>query len=100
MMVSNMVNEQLHAPLLATDQMIQFAVDHQNVNVDPVVARQMHLSTVDTISDLINRPRRLFLGQYDGTFSQEEVLIDFDGKWVDCTAVIAQPVYCKPIPNS
>ena len=98
-MSSNMINEQLRAPLLATNETIQFAVDHQNTSVDPVVARRMHLSTVDTISDLINRPRRLFLGQYDEFFWQVDVLIDFDGEWVDCSTVLAQPTFCKPMSN-
>jgi hypothetical protein len=98
-MSSNMINEQLRAPLIATNGVIQFAVDHQNVKVDPVLGRTMHLSTVDTISDLINRPRRLFLGQYDEYFSQVDVLIDFGGEWADCSTVYAQPVFCKPISN-
>ena len=98
-MSSNMINQQLRAPLLETDKMIQFAVDNRNTTVDPVVARQMHLSTVNTIADLINRPRRLFLGQYDDSFSQVDILIDFNGEWADCTAILGQPVFCKTISN-
>jgi hypothetical protein len=94
---SNMVNEQMRAPLIATDQLIQFAVDHQNTIVDPAVARQMHLSSLRNISDLINRPHRLFLGQYDEFYSQVGVLIDFEGEWVECSTVSAQPVFCNPI---
>jgi hypothetical protein len=98
-MSGNMINEQLRAPLLATDDMIQFAVVNQNSTVDPDLARRMHLGAVNTFSDLINRPRRLFLGHYDEYFSQVDVLIDFDGKWVDCSTIIAQPGFCKPISN-
>ena len=98
-MSSNMINEQLRAPLIATNNVIQFAIDHQNVKVDPAVARAMHLATVDTISNLINRPRRLFLGKYDNYFSQVDVLIDFDGTWVDCATVYNQPIQCDPIPT-
>lgn len=94
-MVSNMINQQMGAPLLATNQLIQFAIDHQNTKVDPIIARQMQLSTLDPIASLIDRPRRLFLGKYDETFSQVEVLIDFGGEWVDCTTVSLQPVYCQ-----
>ena len=60
---SNMINEQLRAPLIVTDNLIQFAVDHQNVKVDTTIAKAMHLSSIDPISNLINRPRRLFLGR-------------------------------------
>ncbi len=96
---SNMINEQLRAPLIATDRLIEFAVDHQNTSVDPATARQMHLSAVNTISDLIKRPRRLFLGQYDNYYGQVNVLIDFQGEWVDCTTVSGQPVFCNSISN-
>jgi hypothetical protein len=98
-MSSNMINEQLRAPLIATDRLIQFAIDHQNTSVDPVIARQMHLSSVDTIKNSINRPRRLFMGQYDEFFSQVNVLIDFKGEWVECSTISAQPVFCKSISN-
>jgi hypothetical protein len=94
-MSSNMINEQLRAPLIATDRLIQFAVDHQNSNVNPTLARQMHLSAVNTISGVLNRPRRLFLGQYDEYFGQVNILVDFDGEWVDCSTVSAQPVFCQ-----
>ncbi|MGD0750194.1 MAG: hypothetical protein ABSA23_02180 [Anaerolineales bacterium] len=94
-MVSDMINQQLRAPMLATNQLIQFAIDHQNTKVDPTIARQMQLSTIDPIASLIDRPRRLFLGKYDETFLQVDVLVDFGGKWVDCTTVSLQPVYCQ-----
>jgi len=95
-MSSNMINEQLRAPLIATNDMIQFVIDHQNAKVDPTIARAMHLNTVDTISSLINRPRRLFLGNYDEYFSQVDVLIDFSGEWATCSTVYRQAVYCEP----
>jgi hypothetical protein len=94
-MISDMINQQMRAPLLATNQLIQFAVDHQDTKVDPTIARLMQLSTLDPIASLIDRPRRLFLGKYDQTYSQVDVLIDFGGVWVDCTTVSLQPVYCQ-----
>jgi hypothetical protein len=96
---SNMINEQLRAPLIATDRLIEYAVDHQNTNMDPTTARQMHLSSLSTISNLLNRPRRLFLGKYDNSFSQVDVLIDFHGEWADCTTVSGQVVFCDTISN-
>jgi len=94
-MVSDLINQPLRAPMLATNDLIQFAINHQSISVDPAIARQMHLSTIDPISDLINRPHRLFLGQYDDSFFQVDVLIDFGGAWVDCTTINLQPVFCK-----
>ncbi len=98
-MLGNLINSQLRAPLMATNEMIQFAIDNRNVAVDPDLARQMHLSSANTILDLIDRPRRLFLGHYDSSYWQVEVLIDFDGEWVNCTTVTGQPVFCRPVAN-
>jgi hypothetical protein len=96
---SNMINQQMRAPLLNTDNVIQFAINHQNGTVDPAIAREMRMSIVNTIPELLNRPRRLFLGKYDEYFQQVEVLIDFSGTWVDCSTVVGQPVFCNPISN-
>jgi len=98
-MSSNVMNEQLRAPLIATQADLQFAIDHQNVSVDPIQARSMRLSTFATISSLFNRPYRLFLGKYDEFYSQADVLIDFNGEWIDCNNVSSQPVFCQPASN-
>jgi hypothetical protein len=96
-MTSNLVNEQLRSSLLATDRLIQFAVDNRNTVVDPALARQEHLAALRTVSDLINRPRRLFLGRYDEYMNQINVLIDFDGEWAYCTTVSGQAIFCMPL---
>ncbi len=93
-MLGDMINQQLRAPLVATNDLIQFAIDHQNTAVDPALARQEHLSTISPVASLIDRPRRLFLGQYDENFTQIDVLVDFAGTWVNCTTVSLQPVFC------
>ena len=95
-MSSNMINEQLRAPLIQTNNVLQFAIDHQNGNVDPVIAREMHMGIVGTIPTLINRPRRLFLGTYDDYYHAVDVLVDFNGVWVDCSIIYNQPVNCDP----
>jgi hypothetical protein len=94
-MLSDMINQPLRAPLIATNQLIQFAIDNQNTKVNPTIARQEHLNTIEPIASMIERPRRLFLGTYDETFSQVDVLIDFNGAWVDCSTVYLQPVFCQ-----
>ena len=98
-MSSNMINEQLRAPFLETNQALQFAIDHQNTSVDPLIARTMHLSTIETMSSLFNQPRRLFLGKYDASYYQVDILIDFNGTWADCTTANTQPVFCKITPT-
>ncbi len=96
-MSSNLINSQLRAPLLGTDKLIRFAIENEGTTVDPALARQMHLSSLNTVADLIDRPRRLFLGTYDVSYWQVEVLVDFDGEWVTCTTVGGEPVFCKSL---
>ncbi|HEY5271557.1 MAG TPA: hypothetical protein VII97_14570 [Anaerolineales bacterium] len=96
-LAGNLVNNQLRTPFVATNNLIQFAQDSQGRNVDPTVARNMHLSSVNTISSLLNRPRRLFLGRFNAVYGQVEVLIDFAGTWASCTTIYGEPVFCQPI---
>jgi len=92
---SNMISEQLRLPLVGMDKALEFAIGHQGVNVDPALARSMHLNSVNDINSLFGRPHRLFLGEYDEYYSQADVLIDFDGEWAECNVVSAQPVMCR-----
>jgi hypothetical protein len=94
---SNILNDQLRTPLVVTNELIQFAVDNQGKTVDPALARSMHLSAVNSIADLINLPRRLFLGQFNGALGQVEVLIDFSGKWAECDTISGQLIFCQPM---
>ena len=96
-MAGNMINEQLRDPLISENELIQFAIDHQNETVSPEVARNIHLSSLDQVSDLLNRRYRLFMGTYDRNFGQVNVLVDFSGKWADCTVIYSQPVDCERI---
>ncbi len=94
-MTGNIINEQLREPLIAANELIQFGIDHQGETLPIQVARNAHLSALDSVKDLINRPYRIFLGTYDKSFGQVNVLVDFDGEWVDCTMIYSQPVFCK-----
>jgi hypothetical protein len=94
-MSGEIIKEKFREPLLVTNNLIQFGINHQGEVVPFQEALNVHLSTLDTVKDLINRPYRLFLGTYESSFGQVNVLVDFDGEWVDCTLINAQPVFCK-----
>jgi hypothetical protein len=96
---SNMISEQLRLPLMGTDKALKFAIDNQGVEVNPALARSMHLASFKAISNLLDRHHRLFLGEYDEYYSQANVLIDFHGEWVECTTVSGQPVMCNSTAN-
>jgi hypothetical protein len=91
---SNMINEQLRAPLIGTDKVIRLVIKDQAGKVDPVLVQTMHLKSFDPITPLIDRPRRLFLGKYNDYYDQVDVLVDFQGEWTYCNTVNGQPVFC------
>jgi len=80
---------------METNAAIQFAIDHPDINVSSTTARDMHFGTIQTLSPDLNQPRRFFLGKYDDSYYQVDVLIDFNGTWADCNTANTQPVFCK-----
>jgi hypothetical protein len=94
-MSSNMINEQLRAPFIETDSAIQFVLDNPNMSVTSTLAREKHYGTIQTLSPVLDQPRRLFLGKYDNSYYQVDILIDFNGTWADCNTANTQPVYCR-----
>lgn len=95
LVANNLINEQFRSPILAINGLVNFAVDNKDIDVEPILARQMHLGALGGVRDFLKPSFRLFLGGYDDTFSQVDVLIDFDGKWILCSTVNGTPTYCR-----
>ncbi len=89
-----MINTNLREPVQVINSLIQFAADNEGVEVPRETARQMHLSAVRQITEVIQKPRQLTLIGYDGNFGIVDTLVDFDGTLVKCTTVFAQPTDC------
>ena len=98
-LAGNLVSENLRTPFVDTNNLIQFSLDNRGKTVDPTLARNMHLGSLNAISSLLDRPRRLFLGPINAVNGQVEVLIDFDGAWAACTTINGAPVFCRILPN-
>ena len=79
------------------DTTIEYALEHRGQTIDSKIAREMDLSTVDSIADLINRPRRLVVSSYNNTLGE---LVEFDNIPVHCVVVYAQPVFCERVTSS
>lgn len=93
--VDNFNNEPLRLPVLEVNDTIQFAVDHQDEQVDRTRARAMHMSSLRTVKDVISQPRRLIVRSYDQWLGQINVLVRFGNTWVDCSVVYNQPSFCQ-----
>ncbi len=88
-------NQPLRSAVISMDETIQYASEHQGQVIDPQVAREMHLSTIDSVADLLDRPRHLVVSGYNNDLGQVHVLVIFGNTPVDCVVVYAQPAFCK-----
>lgn len=93
----SLLNSYLRKPVQVVDALMQYAVDNTGKEVPSAEARAMHLAAVRTIKDYLPRERRLIVQEYDQSLFQIEVLIDFEGIWVECITVSDQVSYCKPL---
>jgi hypothetical protein len=92
------INAPFREPLNALDTVIQFALDHQGTEVDGATARRMYLGSLNSIRDLLPRPRRMFIYTFSETFDQVDVLVDFDGQMARCMTIANKPSFCKLLP--
>ncbi|HVN15879.1 MAG TPA: hypothetical protein VMT73_09085 [Anaerolineales bacterium] len=95
--VDGLNNEPLRTALVTTNQSIQFAVDHQGQTVDPQLARQMHQSALNTITNLLPQPRRLIVQDFNQDLGQVHVLVRFGDQWVQCLSLYNQLSNCNAV---
>jgi hypothetical protein len=91
----NSYSEPLLHPVAVTNQLIQFAVDHQGQAVDPTLASQIHLRAMEAIQDLLHQPRQLILSGFDENMSNMRVLVRFSDTWVECSVVDNLVNFCE-----
>ncbi|HEY2979782.1 MAG TPA: hypothetical protein VGJ22_01260 [Anaerolineales bacterium] len=92
--VDGLNNEPLRSALIAVDQTVQFAVDHQGQALDPKLQQQMHLRSLRAVEPLIELPRRLIVQDFDRTLGELHILIRFGNVWVSCLSLYNQPTSC------
>jgi len=93
--IDGLYNKQIREPILAVNNLIQFAVDNTGKELSVETRRTMHLAAVNTIEDLLPLERTLILSNYDQMLGQIDVLVKFNGSWVKCTTIYNQVTFCK-----
>lgn len=88
-------NQPLRSGLLAVDETIQFAVDHQGQTVDQKAVLRMHLGALRLIKEHIDKPRKLTIGGFDQFLGEVSVLVRFGDVWATCISIYNQPSNCK-----
>ena len=91
----HLVNEKFREATLVTDSLIQFGSENYGEEVDKTLARKIHLSALNEIGDMILRPYKITIIEYENTLGRIELLVDFDGEFAICTVFYAQPVRCR-----
>jgi hypothetical protein len=92
-----LVNQPFRESLQVIDNIIQFTLDNEGKEIDRATARVMHLGAIGAVRDLIHKPRRLIIGDFTETVDRVDILVDFDGQWVNCVTVSAQAAFCKKV---
>jgi hypothetical protein len=89
-----LINSNLREPMQAVNNLLQFAADNEGVEVPKETARKMHLSTVNQLGGIIQKDYELTLIGFDENIGIVDILVDFEGTLVKCTAIYSQPTDC------
>jgi hypothetical protein len=91
-------NKPLRDAVIVMNNTLQFAADHQGLEINPAVSRAMHLAALRQISDLVGQPHELIIGAFDQHLDQVHIVVRFDGEaLVDCLTVHNQITNCTRI---
>jgi len=95
--VDSLNNELLRAPIDALNSTIQFSVDNQGKEIDPLESRRMHLGALRPVENLVTSERKFIISGYDQFLEQVDVLARFESAWVECKLVANQLITCKQV---
>ena len=95
--VDGLNNEKLRSPIDALNLTTQFMLDHRGEEIDPAVARRMHLGALRTVENLVTPERKFIVSGYDQFLEQVQVLARFDKAWVECDLVVNQLIRCEQV---
>ena len=93
----SLMTRQFREPIVIIDTLMQNGADYYNQEVDKFEAREMHLSIVRPLDDLVLQQRSLTLVDVDAYLSVMKALVDFNGEWAVCHLVYLQPTFCEII---
>jgi hypothetical protein len=95
-LVDALVNAPLRAPVTTLHNLISFRLSDPGA-MDTEQALLLHASVFNPVEDLLPRSHRMVVTSFDKDVTLVRVLINFQGEWVQCTTIEAQPSYCEPL---
>ncbi|MBI3160967.1 MAG: hypothetical protein HYZ23_00575 [Chloroflexi bacterium] len=96
MILDDLINVRFRTAISTLDDTIQFVLDNRdNENLDPALSRAMHARALGAVEEYVQEGRRLFIGDYDETLGDLQVLVKFGGQWINCHVIYNQLSFCK-----
>lgn len=90
-------NQPLRDPLLSMSNTIDYALAHQDGSGDPKMSRQLHVSSLRPVQAQLSEERRLVVGWFDPLLENVNILINFNGNWVECSTISNIPLNCSSV---
>ncbi len=97
--MDNLNNQLLREPVETVNSAVQFLIDHEGQEIDPLTYRQMHLASFRTVQDLITPQREFVISGYTVLLEEVQVLARFGDAWVECELLYSQLLSCKQVGN-
>ena len=92
-----LINQPFSQPLLRMSTLIQEAQEIQNGRLPAEAARDRWVDTLLTLDIDLRVPYRILVREYDTTFTQLELQVQFGQTWYLCNLWEDQPFFCSPV---
>ena len=94
----------LTAPVQAINRLVVLRIQHEVSPFSKQEVRTYHLNSLNEVIDLIQKPRRLVLTNFDVSQIMTNVSVNFDGQWAECISIsdqsseppVQQVIRCAP----
>jgi hypothetical protein len=91
-----LITQPLRIPVTVVDELIQQGIQAQTVPVSKDEARQLRLSSLRPLADVLHQPRALMVGEYDPiSFDEVSVIVRFEDAWARCWVINKTPGFCQ-----
>jgi hypothetical protein len=94
--VDGFVNRPLRIPIVTVDKLIAYRLSNPDWKATET-AKLLHASVLNPAKDLLPRRHRLVVANYDETVTTIQVLVDFEGSWIECTLFGSEPIFCQTV---
>ncbi len=96
-LTDSILNINMRQAVSSLDYTLTFAIENQDKEVDKLIARRARLGAVNSLTHLFQIPHRIFFFDATSSFEQSRYLVQFEENWAQCTLILSNLTYCKPV---